>query len=67
MSPKISQPKRSWHVINVMRSQDEFAKDVPSFNVKGKDKVKTVFGGFISLVIFTLALSYAIGGWLDLT
>ena len=66
MSSKIRKPYRSWDVINVMRDQDSYAQNVPSFNIKGKDKVKTVFGGFISLVIAGVVLSYAVSGWIDL-
>ena len=37
---------------------DAFGKPLPSFNLKGKEKVNTIVGGFITLMIFLTIFSY---------
>ena len=58
--------KPHWHATNVISGLDHFAKELPAFNVKGETKVNTFIGGFISLVIMTVTLGYAIGSWIEL-
>ena len=48
----------SWHVTNVVKSLDSFAEEIPSFNLKGEIKVKTVMGGLFTLATFALILAY---------
>ena len=45
---------------NVIRDQDSFAKEVPSFTLDGQSKVNTTTGGLLSLAILILTLFYAI-------
>ena len=56
---KQSQSKPHWHVKNVIREQDSFAKEVPSFTMDGQSKVNTTIGGLLSLAILTLTFLYA--------
>ena len=48
----------SWHVSNVVKGVDAFAGEIPSFNLKGEIKVKTVMGGLFTLATFALILAY---------
>ena len=43
-----------------MRERDIFGQNIPAFNIKGKDKVKTAIGGFLSALIITVTFSYTI-------
>ena len=45
---------------NKLRSIDSFAAPIPSFNLKGETHVATWYGGFISAIIFTVTLAFAI-------
>ena len=38
---------------------DNFAKEVPTFNIKGEPRVNTVCGGVSTILILILALAYA--------
>ena len=38
---------------------DAFSQSLPSFNIKGKDKVSTIVGGFFTLILFLTVLMYA--------
>ena len=58
--------KPHWHATNVISGLDNFAKELPAFNVKGKTQVNTFIGGLISLVIMTVTMGYAIGSWVEL-
>ena len=49
----------SWHVTNVVKSLDSFAEEIPSFNLKGEVKVKTLVGGLCTLATIALILTYA--------
>ena len=48
-----------WGFQNVMRGLDSFGKEIPSFNLKGENRVNTVVGGIVTTVIFTLSLFYS--------
>lgn len=37
---------------------DIFGKPIPSFNVGGKEKVTTVFGGMVTVAIMVFAVGY---------
>ena len=38
---------------------DVFGRDIPGFNIKGKRKVNTCLGSFVSIGIFIVMLLYA--------
>ena len=54
-----------WNVFNFLSSLDIYGLPIPSFNIKGKDKVQTVVGGFLSAIVITLTLGYSITGIYD--
>ena len=37
-----------WHINSFFRNVDRFGQPIPAFNVRGKDKVKTVVGGILT-------------------
>ena len=39
---------------------DYYAKEVPSFNIKGETNIATLPGGVISFIIVTFAFIYAV-------
>ena len=43
----------------VFRRLDIFGQDLPTFILKGRDKVQTRIGGVVSILIFILVLMYA--------
>ena len=47
-----------YHITNFLRSIDRFGQPVPTFNIKGTNKIKTAFGGVLTAVIMTFALGY---------
>ena len=49
----------SWSVGNRMRDIDGFGKEIPAFNLKGENRVNSVFGGVVTTIILTLTLIYA--------
>ena len=55
-----------YSVINYLTSLDIFGVAVPQFKIKGKDKVQTVFGGFLSALVITVTFGFAIIGFHDL-
>ena len=52
--------KSKWHVNKLLHNIDNFAYKIPSFNLKGKDKITTIIGGMLSAFIFAIVLAYAI-------
>ena len=46
--------------MNLMRQIDRFGEPVPAFNIQGKDKVKTAFGGIVTLFVVFLTINYFI-------
>ena len=42
---------------------DIFGVPLPSFNVKGKDKIQSAFGGIMTATVFILTLGYFITGF----
>ena len=49
-----------WHIGNVFHYLDSFGSPMPTFNLKGKDKVTTIAGGLLTALILTLTMAYAI-------
>ena len=49
----------SWHISNIVKGFDNFAGEIPAFNLKGETKVKTMIGGISTLAIIVLVLAYA--------
>ena len=49
-----------YHITNFLRSIDRFGHPVPTFNIKGTNKIKTAFGGVLTALIMTFALGYFI-------
>ena len=52
--------KSNWHVNKLLHNIDNFAYKIPSFNLKGKEKITTIAGGMLSALIFSITLAYAI-------
>ena len=50
----------SWHISKVVKGFDNFAGDIPTFNLKGETKVKTMIGCISTLAIMILVLAYAL-------
>ena len=50
----------AWRMDRVLKNMDSFAKEVPSFNIKGETRVTTVFGGFMTLAISLIVLAYSV-------
>ena len=48
-----------WHINNVFKQIDSFAKEVPSFNLRGQEKVNTIVGGFVTILILIIIFLYA--------
>ena len=55
-----------WSVRSFLRECDIFGQPIPAFNIRGKDKVKTAWGGILSAIIMTISLGYAIVNFHDL-
>ena len=58
--------RRAWDAQNYIRSLDSFAKEVPTFNIKGQSQVQSLVGGCLTLLIITLTFSYATSKMIDL-
>ncbi len=69
--PRLSSGNRArkesvWRMDRVIKNLDNFAKDVPSFNIKGESKVRTIFGGLMTGAVIIIALAYATLKMIDL-
>ena len=52
-------PRKSvWMSGEIFERLDIFGRDLPTFVIKGKPKIKTQLGGFITLVIITVIVMY---------
>ena len=58
--PKTEFSKSKWHVNKLLHNVDSFAKKMPSFNLRGKEKITTLYGGMLSAFIFSITLAFAI-------
>ena len=56
----------AWSVGNRLRDIDGFGKEIPTFNLKGENRVNSVFGGIVTTIIMTLVLFYALIKAIDL-
>ena len=56
---RLSGTNPGWHLSNVLASIDIFGKPVPSFNLKGQEKVTTALGGLLSFAIVVILVLYA--------
>ena len=63
---KYSQVKSRWHASTCIREQDNFGNEVPNFNIGGDTQINTVPGGFLTIMIFGMTLSYASIKFIDL-
>ena len=45
---------------NVLTNLDFYGKDVPAFNIKGQNRVNTVFGGIMTSMVLVLTLIYTV-------
>ena len=52
--------KSSWMTGEVFRGLDTFGQRLPTFILKGKDKVKTKVGGICTILAFLVVLMFAI-------
>ena len=43
----------------VFKKIDTFGSQLPSFNLKGNERVNTIVGGFFTLIIILLVFTYA--------
>ena len=59
-SKKTTFRESPWYVGNLLRQIDYFGEPIPAFNIKGKDKVTTAFGGIMTLTVMFFTLSYLI-------
>ena len=39
---------------------DAFGKNLPTFNIKGNDRVDTIAGGFFSIILYMIVFMYGI-------
>ena len=51
--------RQKWYIQNYLRSNDNFAKDLPIFNFNGKSTIGTVLGGVLTLLLMVLTICYA--------
>ena len=49
-----------WHIAGFLRKLDRFGYPIPTFNIKGADKVTTAIGGMMTAIILTFTLGYFI-------
>ena len=56
---RIAAREVKWTIGNSVKNMDVFGQEVPSFSLKGKSKITSLFGGVITLLIITLTLGYA--------
>ena len=50
----------AWHIGNAFMSLDSFAYEVPSFNIKGDQKVRTSLGGVVTITLLIVSLAYSV-------
>ena len=42
------------------RSMDAYGESLPSFNIKGKERVNTIVGGFLSIILYMIVFMYGV-------
>ena len=63
---KYSNTKSRWYASTCIREQDNFGKEVPSFNIGGDTQISTAIGGFFSIMVLGLTLCYGTIKFIDL-
>ena len=58
--------KGNWRVGRVFYKLDQFGRDIPAFNLNGKKKVKTFFGGVITVAFICLGIIFAASKFTEL-
>lgn len=49
-----------WHISTFLRSIDRFGQNIPAFNIKGVDVIRTSVGGMLTGIVVILTLAYFI-------
>ena len=44
--------------VYLLESVDAFKRDVPSFNLRGKHKIASVYGGMLTIIMLVVMLMY---------
>ena len=53
--------KRAWFLTGeAFRTLDAFGENLPTFNIKGNNRVNTIAGGVLSIVLYMTVLMYSI-------
>ena len=55
-----SKKGQRWHIGNVVRGLDYYAKDIPAFNISGERHVSTICGGIVTIVLVYTILAYSL-------
>ena len=55
-----------YSVKTFLREIDIFGQKIPTFNIKGKDRVQTAIGGILTALIISVTIGYAISKLHDL-
>lgn len=58
--------ERSWRFDRVMTNFDSFSMEVPSFNIRGETRVRTLCGSIVTFIILALTISFAVHTSLEL-
>ena len=54
----VARNKHPCHIDNTIKRVDQFGKAIPSFNLKGEDKLHTPAGAFLSFLIILLMVLF---------
>ena len=63
---KYSNVRSQLNAAHCIREYDSFGKEVPNFNIGGKTHINTAVGGFLTVMVLGLSLSYAGVKFVDL-
>ena len=59
-SEKTKSKKRTWLTAGeAFRTLDAFGESLPTFNIKGNERVNTITGGVLSIVLYMTVLMYS--------
>ena len=50
--------RANWRLDRVILGRDNFAADLPGFNIKGEESVPTIIGGVLSIIILLFVFQY---------
>ena len=48
----------AWKIENLLSRIDRFGEPIPAFNIKGKEKIQTAFGGLLTAAVVFFVLGY---------